>query len=66
MSLLKTALLLAGQMRKQGIPFELLFTRKGAHGLSTAKPDVGVNIKDISANILGWPALAASWLNELS
>lgn len=65
----ENSLLLAGEMRKKEIPFELHIYQKGGHGLSTAMPDVGIEKNavgtEISANVLGWPALAASWLKEL-
>lgn len=65
----ENSLFLAAEMRKQGIPFELHIYQKGGHGLSTAGPDVGTAPgsvgTEISTNLLGWPALAASWLQEL-
>ena len=61
----ENSLMLAGALRKKNIPFELHIYPEGAHGLSTATLDVGVDGTGISSNVKGWVQLSVNWLNDL-
>lgn len=61
----ENSLMLATELKKENVPFELHIYPKGYHGLSTAMPDVGVDEKDISENVKGWMNLSVNWLKEV-
>lgn len=61
----ENSMMLASELKKNNIPFELHIYQKGCHGLSLATKEVGFDNSVISSNLLGWPQLAVSWLKEL-
>lgn len=60
----ENSLVLAGALRKAGVPFDLHIYQKGGHGLSTATPEVGID-GGCSTAVPGWIGIAASWLKDL-
>ena len=60
----ENSLMLAAALKKGNVPFELHIYPKGAHGLSTATPDVGIDGVGVSTNVRGWVELSVNWLRE--
>lgn len=61
----ENSLMLATELKKGNVPFELHIYPKGEHGLSTATPDVGIDENNISKNVKGWMQLSVNWLKDL-
>ncbi|HHV50725.1 MAG TPA: alpha/beta hydrolase [Candidatus Avimonas sp.] len=57
----ENALVLAAEMKKQNIPFELHILPKGIHGLSLATMETGF----YQESCCGWPDMAARWVREM-
>lgn len=57
----ENSLLLAGALRRHGVPFELHILPSGPHGLSLAEEETGL----IEASCQPWPDWAARWIRAL-
>ena len=57
----ENALLLAGALRRHGIPLEMHILPSGPHGLALAAEETGIAVPSCAA----WPDWAARWLREL-
>lgn len=57
----ENSLLMAGALRKHGVPFELHVYEKGRHGLSLNNAEIG---DPAVPNVAGWIGLAGEWIRS--